>query len=46
MFDVAIEEVPHQLDAVADAKDRHAELEDRRIRMRRLAGIDALRTAG
>ena len=36
----------HQVDAVADAEDRHAELEDVLVRERRLGRIHARRSAG
>src|SRR5262249_36631781 len=44
--DVAAEEMAHQLDAVADAEDRHPEFKDRGIGMRGGLGVDALRPAG
>ena len=36
----AAQQVAHQLDAVADAQDRHAEFEDARIGQRRVGGED------
>ena len=43
--DLTAEKVPHQLHAIANAEDRHAEAENLRVRVRRLAGVHALRPA-
>jgi hypothetical protein len=42
---LAAQHVAHELHAVADADDRHAELEDLRVAARRLALVDAVRPA-
>ena len=44
--DLAAERVGHELDAVADAQDRDAELEEALGRVRRALVVDALGTAG
>jgi hypothetical protein len=43
--DLAAEEVGHELDAIADAEDRDAELEDALVRVRRALAVNALRPA-